>query len=211
MEYADVCHTANTGRAQFDHRLALVAPHCRPTSASVAAISQRRRAPTGSRWVMRRCRLALESSSSSPVRAASTLGMGRRLYRTEPAFRRTLDMSRGTVGTASGAPAARGDARGVERCGCPARQAAFAQPALFAFEYALAELWRSWGVEPIAVIGHGLGELVAAVRGGRVLGRGRRRVGHCARPLDAGVAGRWCDGHDPRGRGNRADGGRGAH
>src|SRR5262249_5864958 len=46
----------------------------------------------------------------------------------------------------------------------PARveETEFAQPALFAFELALAGLWQSWGVEPAAVLGHSVGEYVAA-------------------------------------------------
>jgi amino acid adenylation domain-containing protein len=41
-------------------------------------------------------------------------------------------------------------------------QTAIAQPALFVIEYALAKLWMSWGIYPEAMIGHSIGEYVAA-------------------------------------------------
>ena len=44
----------------------------------------------------------------------------------------------------------------------PINRTLYAQPTMFAIEYALAMLWRSWGVEPVAVMGHSLGEYAAA-------------------------------------------------
>src|SRR5690606_11281762 len=42
----------------------------------------------------------------------------------------------------------------------------YTQPVLFAFEYALAQMWSSWGIHPQAVIGHSVGEYVAACLAG---------------------------------------------
>src|SRR4029450_2070560 len=46
------------------------------------------------------------------------------------------------------------------------KQTASTQPALFVIEYALARLWMAWGVRPFAMIGHSVGEYVAACLAG---------------------------------------------
>ena len=91
-------------------------------------------------------------------------GMGRELWETAPAFRealarcqtvldRSLDRSLLAILDASSAAAV-------------LAKPAYAQPAVFAFQYALVELWKSWGIMPATVLGHGLGQYAAACAAG---------------------------------------------
>ena len=73
----------------------------------------------------------------------------------------------------------------------------WAQPALFTVGYALAELWRSWGIEPAAMIGHSVGEYVAATLAGVMALDDALRLIARARAADLGAAARLdarCDG-----------------
>src|SRR2546426_1226364 len=87
--------------------------------------------------------------------------MGRQLYETQPTFRESLDrceellrphLDRGLLSVLYP----------NDGQSSPLDETAYTQPALFALEWALFELWRSWGVEPSAVMGHSVGEYVAA-------------------------------------------------
>ncbi|MFC8678113.1 beta-ketoacyl synthase N-terminal-like domain-containing protein [Streptomyces griseorubiginosus] len=84
-------------------------------------------------------------------------GMGRRLLTEEPAFAAAVEKLDAECGLSL-----------YERLasGCALDRLEVAQPVLFGLQVALAELWRSYGVEPAAVIGHSLGEVAAAVCAG---------------------------------------------
>lgn len=84
-------------------------------------------------------------------------GMGRRLLAEEPAFAAAVEKLDAECGLSLYERLASGSA--LDRL-------EVAQPVLFGLQVALAELWRSYGVEPAAVIGHSLGEVAAAVCAG---------------------------------------------
>ncbi|MEX0741212.1 MAG: type I polyketide synthase, partial [Phycisphaeraceae bacterium] len=95
-------------------------------------------------------------------------GMGRDLYRSEPVFRQTLDRCAEIVSPLMPHPLleAMGIQAPVKAASLTLDDTLITQPALFAFEYALAELLASYGVEPACLAGHSVGEYVAACRAG---------------------------------------------
>lgn len=156
----DVCFTANTGRSHFAHRLVAVTDTTAHLRQELAAFS------AGHKTHGLHCG-HVQSRQSPKVAFLFTgqgtqyIGMGRQLYNTQPTFRKILahcherlrpylDPPLLSVLYPEGAVTSLLD------------ETAYTQPALFALEYALAELWRSWGIEPAVVVGHGVGEYVAA-------------------------------------------------
>ncbi|MBU8897887.1 SDR family NAD(P)-dependent oxidoreductase [Corallococcus sp. M34] len=157
----DVCFTANTGRTHFRHRLALVGASREVMREQLRAFQQGQPAPSmfqGKQEGTPRCAFLFTGQG------AQWLGMGEELFRTEPLFRRTLLRCDEVLAPMLGQsltsllyPAARDErARArLDETGCT-------QPALFALEYALAQVWMQWGLTPEAVMGHSVGEFVAA-------------------------------------------------
>jgi len=96
-----------------------------------------------------------------PGQGAQHVGMARGLYDTEPVFRQTFDRCAEGFATELGIDLAAQVFEGENL-----EPTDLAQPALFAVEYALAELIMSYGVTPAALAGHSIGELVAATVAG---------------------------------------------
>jgi acyl transferase domain-containing protein len=160
LELADAAHTLRVGRREMARRAAVVAES--PADAA-AALTDPRRLITGAP-VRRAARVALLFSGQG----AQYAGMGADLYGAEPVFRDAVDeCADGFRDELDGEDIralmfAVGDERADDRL----TQTALTQPALFTVEHALARLWRSWGLEPAAMVGHSIGEYVAATVAG---------------------------------------------
>jgi acyl transferase domain-containing protein/acyl-CoA synthetase (AMP-forming)/AMP-acid ligase II/acyl carrier protein len=164
---ADLCYTAGARRGHHDHRLAVVGDSPTELSASLAAYRQGAPRPGLSAG---HCR-----SGQPPGvvfvfsgQGSQWYGMGQRLYAQEPVFRDALarcdDAMRPHLdGSLDGSPNVSIVAELLADHSQSRRSdIGVIQPAIFAVQVALAALWRSWGVEPEAVIGHSLGEVAAA-------------------------------------------------
>ncbi|MFI5589782.1 SDR family NAD(P)-dependent oxidoreductase [Amycolatopsis sp. NPDC051758] len=151
LDLADVAHTLAAGRTEYPHRAALVA---RDPEDAVDGLRDPRRLLTAQADELK---VAFLFSGQGSQYA----GMGAELYRSEPVFAAAVDECcelAGVEGLKELIFERGGDAK--------LRETRFTQPALFVVEYALAMLWRSWGVRPGAMIGHSVGEYVAATVAG---------------------------------------------
>ncbi|MFH8367579.1 type I polyketide synthase [Streptomyces sp. NPDC018031] len=157
---ADVCFSANTGRSHFRHRLAAVGATGPELAARLddylggmpaVGLSAGQAGPA-------------ETVFLFPGQGPQRVGMARGLYDTQPTFRRVLDRCEEILRPMLDVPLPEllYPADPESPRGRLIYQTQYSQPALFAVEYALAELWSSWGVRPAAVLGHSFGEYAAA-------------------------------------------------
>jgi acyl transferase domain-containing protein len=147
------------GRRPFAHRCALVCADVQDAAEALEARDPKRLLTAFEEPRHRPLCFAFPGQGSQYVH------MGRGLYEEEPLFRETVDRCAATLEAHLGFdllsvlyPAAGEERAATEQL----NQTAAAQPALFAVEYALARLFQAWGLHPEAMIGHSIGELVAA-------------------------------------------------
>ncbi len=166
LDLADAAHTLLTGRRLFSHRRFLV---CQDANDAVSKLTGS--GPglfTGTE----------PTDEERPVifmfsgQGSQYVNMGRELYQNEPIFRGQVDLCsellklhvefdiRDMLYPGEGHPSP------ITPQPSPLTHTEIAQPALFVVEYALARLWMAWGIRPRAMIGHSIGEYVAACLAG---------------------------------------------
>jgi amino acid adenylation domain-containing protein len=168
LDMGDVAFTLACGRRAFGHRRMLV---CRTSDQAAMMLDAAEQgdglasSPRISAVDQSACNVAFMFSGQG----SQYNSMAAEIYRSEAVFRAEVDrcaeLLRGHLDH---------DVRDVfvppwDETACPPEtlaQTAMAQPALFVVEYAMARLWMSWGIRPDALIGHSLGEYVAACLAG---------------------------------------------
>ena len=157
VNLADVAYTLQVGRRSFSHRKSIV---CEDVDNALMAdgvtTGMWEGGPRSVAWMF-------------PGQGTQYVNMGLGLYEVEPKFREVIDECAAAFQPHLGIdlrevlyPRAQEREEALQKLD----QTVFAQPALFSIEYALAQMWMQWGSEPQAMIGHSLGEYVAACLAG---------------------------------------------
>ncbi len=161
--FADAAYTLRVGRRTFAQRRFAVCRDAGDAAAVLETLEKKRVTTVQSRRHDRAVAFMF------PGQGSQHPDMGRQLYDSEPVFRDTIDECAQLL-----EPRLKSDIREIMFPGPDAaeaaaenvRQTVIAQSAIFIIEYALAQLWMSWGVRPGKMIGHSIGEFVAACLAG---------------------------------------------
>jgi acyl transferase domain-containing protein/SAM-dependent methyltransferase len=185
LNLADVAYTLQVGRHPFTHRRTVV---CQDIPDAIIALQSPQRVLTNTQETNQRPIAFMFTGLGTQY-----IDMAEELYQVEPIFREHLDrcfaLFQPLLGidlkqviyppSSASNPAATKEKIGINLRQMLGRdpqpidpateklnQTYLTQPALFAVEYALAQLWMSWGIRPAAMIGYSIGEYVAATLAG---------------------------------------------
>ncbi len=163
---ANISYTANTGRAHFNHRIAIAASSIPEVQSQLGEyLSGKELASHG----------IVEPGSTPKIAFLFTghgsqyVNMGRGLYETSPVFQQAIHECESLLKEYIDIPITKmlfpepdAEASTAELW----NGMKYTQPAQFVLAYALTKLWTSWGIQPGAVIGHSVGEYAAACAAG---------------------------------------------
>lgn len=159
IDLADVAFTLQTGRKRFNHRRMVV---CGNVDEAISTLSN---------LDPKRVQTRFQNASASmiafmfPGQGAQYVNMGLELYQSEAVFRAHVDYCCDRLKPQLGLDLRRvlyPQAGEEESAAQQLKQTYITQPVLFVMEYAMAQLWMHWGGRPQAMIGHSIGEYVAA-------------------------------------------------
>lgn len=155
----DLCYTASVRRNHFDHRLSMVVHNEDELGEHLGAFLAGEKRPgmyTGERRHGGAPRIVFVFPGQGP----QWWGMGRELLEAELVFRAKMGECDALVAKYAGWSVL--EELKSDETSSRLQETAIAQPAIFSLQVALAALWKSWGIEPQAIIGHSLGEVAAA-------------------------------------------------
>ncbi|MDZ7335183.1 MAG: SDR family NAD(P)-dependent oxidoreductase [candidate division KSB1 bacterium] len=161
INIGDACFSANTGRSLFTHRLAVVGNSIEEFCDRLAAFADGKE-EIGVHWGVVRSERRSKIAFLFTGQGSEYVGMGRELYQTQPTFKEALDQCDEILRSDLPVPLLSVIFSTNDQQAALIHETQYAHISLFALQYALAQLWRSWGIEPDYVYGHSVGEYVAA-------------------------------------------------
>lgn len=159
LNLADICLTSNK-RAHFDYRFGIV---CQTKNDLVQAIKN-----LSSQNTFKTIKQHNKIAFLFTGQGSQYPGMGQELYNTQPVFKQALERCAAILQPYLDKPLLNiiFSQSAINNQQLTINQTQYTQPVLFALEYALTQLWLSWGIKPDVVLGHSLGEYVAATIAG---------------------------------------------
>ena len=160
-DISSLCYTGNTGRTHFGYRLSFVAANRDSLLASLNAyIAPNTITPTPPEASLESIAFVFSGQGSQYA------AMCRSLYQHHPLFRDTISECSAVLKTFDSNMPGLEDLLYLPENASLIDETAYTQPCLFAIEYAICLLLQHWGVKPAIVLGHSLGEYVAATVAG---------------------------------------------